>query len=212
MKNARNSVCVYLSRFTACTFTCRTYLCCCLCMLIVAVQRYTTAFGDYSDIFSNDISSGILTNQDTASSAAVNISNVTTVTLPVTSHSNTSHLIVTQVFNTSCPIDVLGLPNHVTSVCSKEGKNCQYMNLTCANLLSRKDGSDVLYKHAKQFMLRNTRKNVTDETLISLTADCGVFRRMRGFDKKAAIVEDIDFSIAYNRLVHRNSDMVSEIV
>jgi len=59
-------------------------------------------------------------------------------------------------------------------------------------------------------MSDNKKHDINNETFMQMTSDCAVFRRTRGFDKKAAIEEDIDFSIAFNLLVHKNVEMVSE--
>jgi len=49
---------------------------------------------------------------------------------------------------------------------------------------------------------------VSDESLEESTADCDVFRKSRRYDVKSAIETDMDFSIAFNLIVHKDADQV----
>jgi len=122
-------------------------------------------------------------------------------------------VVVSQLFNNSCPHNLLGLPDYVSAVCSKHlSPNSPCHHLTCRHLLEAENSgksTDALYAFAQKFLSKNKRKILSDEAFVSTTSDCGEFRRSRGFDRKSAIKEDADFSIAFNILVHRDVELVS---
>jgi beta-1,3-galactosyl-O-glycosyl-glycoprotein beta-1,6-N-acetylglucosaminyltransferase/N-acetyllactosaminide beta-1,6-N-acetylglucosaminyltransferase/mucin type N-acetylglucosaminyltransferase 3 len=118
--------------------------------------------------------------------------------------------VVSELFNDSCHVDLLGLPKSVASICSDDDSSALCRNLTCRNLLSGQ--FPELYSYARDFMGNHTYQPFSDFDFISLTKNCKEFKQQRGFDKKLFLKDDADFPIAFNFIVHRSVEQIERLL
>jgi len=121
----------------------------------------------------------------------------------------TQRTALNYVFNESCPQNVLGLPDYVAESCSRFPPSHPCHHLTCRNLIN--GYYPDMYSTAREFMKLHPRNASSDEQFVTMTNDCELFRKTRGFDKKLTMNEEQDFPIAFNVIVHKDVEQVHSL-
>ena len=94
-----------------------------------------------------------------------------------------------------CPVDFLGVPEALVDI-----------NVTCRSLLYGNQ-SDVskssVYERVRTHMKSHKAKRITDDDYLKMTLNCKSFIQDRGYITRALTLEEEEFPLAFNILLHR---------
>ena len=108
----------------------------------------------------------------------------------------------------TCPFeDTLNIPPPLI----RDATSCANCSrVTCRALLAGNDSA--LYEEAREFMTKHKRPIPPDAYLFDLASDCDKFKRVMGYHLKPASSEEANFSIAFNMLIHTDTEQVERLL